>query len=130
MRKPHLSTVIALTLLACAAGAAWAATATYTPPPETGQIFTVINYNRNGGRAEPTYVNVDWGTVHRRIIVPVPYSSSPCATSATAGLVLQLRHNQPGSTPLRITTTGTIVNGPYQGERPMELLHPCYRLVR
>jgi len=28
-----------------------------------------------------------------------------------------------------IVTTGTIVRGPYQGDLPLELLHPCYKLV-
>ena len=130
MKKPHLSTAIALTLLTCAAGAVWAATATYTPPAETGHIFTVINFDRSNGRAQHTYVNVDWGTVHRRVIVTVPYSSSPCATSTPSGFAFRLRHNTTDSTPLRITTTGTIVRGPYQGEMPLELLHPCYKLVK
>jgi hypothetical protein len=130
MKKPHLSTAIALTLLACAAGVAWAATATYTPPAETGLIYTVINFSRSAGRAQHTYVTVDWGTVHRRQIVPFPYSNSTCATSSPSGFVFRLRHNQPDSTPLTLTTTGTIVRGPYQGEPPLELLHPCYRLVK
>jgi hypothetical protein len=133
MRKPHLSTVIILTLLACAAnisGIAWAATAIYTPPAEPGLIYTVINYSRSAGRAQHTYVTVDWGTVHRRQIVPFPYSNSSCATSTPSGFVFRLRHNQPDSTPLKITTTGTIVRGPYQGDVPLELLHPCYKLVK
>lgn len=130
MKTPHLSTAILLTLLTCAAGAAWAATATYTPPPEPGHIFTVINYARRGGRAQTTYVNVDWGTVHRQVIVLAPYSRSSCSTSTPAGFAFRLRHNQQGSTPLTITTTGTIVNGPYQGDMPLELLHPCYKLVK
>jgi hypothetical protein len=130
MKKPHLSTAIALVLLACAAGVAWAAKATYTPPAEPGLIYTVINFSRSAGRAQHTYVTVDWGSVHRRQIVPFPYSSSSCATSTPSGFVFRLRHNQPDSTPLTITTTGTIVRGPYQGEPPLELLHPCYRLVK
>ena len=130
MRKPHLSTAIALILLAGAAGVAWAATATYTPPAETGLIYTVINFSRSAGRAQHTYVTVDWGSTHRRQIVSFPYSNSTCATSTPSGFVFRLRHNQPDSTPLTITTTGTIVRGPYQGEPPLELLHPCYRLVK
>jgi len=128
MRKLYLSGAIAL-VLASAAVVAWAATTvSFTPPPETGQIFTIINYQRDFGKAQPTYATVDFGSSHRRIIVSPPYRR--CASSFPAGFVLRTRHSQPGSPLLTISTTGTVVRGPYQGDPPLELLHPCYRLVK
>lgn len=129
MNKPHLSIAILLILVTSAA-AATDNTATYTPPAETGQIFTVINYSRSAGRAQHTYVTVDWGTVHRQLIVPAPYGRNPCARTTPSGFVVKLRHNTPDSTPLTLTTTGTIVKGPYQGDVPLELLNACYKLMK
>ncbi len=129
MKKPHLSTAILLTLVTSAAVAAATSTATYTPPAETGVIFTVIDYARASGKAQATYVTVDWGTIHRQRVFLAPYSANSCSRTTPAGIVFKLRHNVPGSTPLTITTTGTIVRGPYQGDMPLELLHPCYKLV-
>ncbi len=133
MRKPQLSAVIVLTLLVSATAVAWTATtrasvATYTPPAEVGLIFTVINYNRVAGRAQHPLVSVNWENVHNNFVVPGPYTSNPCSTATPSGFVLRLRHNQATSTPLMLTTTGTIVRGPFQGDVPMELLHACYRL--
>ncbi|MEA2602152.1 MAG: hypothetical protein QOF89_3144 [Acidobacteriota bacterium] len=132
MKKPHLSTAILLTLITSAAVAAMAATpskVTYTPPEETGLIYTVIDYARASGQAQFTSVTVDWGSIHRQNVVASPYGRNPCARTTPSGFVFRLRHNQPGSTPLTLTTNGTIVKGPYQGDVPLELLHPCYKLV-
>ncbi|HSS76562.1 MAG TPA: hypothetical protein VLV54_07415 [Thermoanaerobaculia bacterium] len=135
MRKSQLSAVAVLILLAAATAVAWAArprasVARFTPPPEPGLIFTVINYSRAGGTAQHTLVSVSWGDFHNNIIVPPPYLSNPCSTSTPAGFVLRIRNNQGLSTPLMLTTNGTIVRGPFQGDVPMELLHACYRLVK
>jgi hypothetical protein len=132
MKKPHLSTTILLTLVTSAAVAIAApiSKASFTPPAETGQIFTVINYDRAAGQAQATYVTVDWGTIHRQNVIAAPYGGSSCKSTTPSGFVFKLRHNQPGSTPLTLTTTGTIVRGPYQGEMPLEVLHPCYKLVQ
>jgi hypothetical protein len=135
MRKSHLSAAIVLLLLASVTAVAWAATArpstaSYTPPPEVGMIYTVINYNRAGGVAQHTYVTVDSADGHRTLIVPGPYLNSPCSTSTPSGFVFRLRHNVPDTVPVTITTTGTIVRGPYQGDVPMELLHACYKLIK
>jgi hypothetical protein len=130
MKKPHLSTAILLVLVTSAAVAATTGTASYAPPAEPGSIYTVINYDRAGGRAQHTYVAVDWGAVHRQLIVPAPYGSNPCSRTTPSGFVFRLRHNQPDSTPLTLTTTGTIVRGPYQGDVPLELLSACYKLVK
>ncbi|HEY0512679.1 MAG TPA: hypothetical protein VGH73_12290 [Thermoanaerobaculia bacterium] len=128
MPKAHLSIAI---LLALAAPAAFAAhrttTASFVPPAETGTIFTVINYDHAFGRTQGTVVNVDWGAASRRITVAPPYRT--CAETPAAGIVLKLRHPRPDSVPLTITTTGTIVRGPYQGDPPLELLSACYHLA-
>jgi hypothetical protein len=127
MRKASLSVAIVLAVITSAA-VAWAAAASYTPPPETGHIFTVINFQRAGGRAQKTYVTVAWGASRRTKIYSPPYNA--CSTSTPAGVVIRLRHNSTDTTPLTISTTGVIVKGPYQGEPPLELLHPCYRLIK
>ncbi|MFL6196655.1 MAG: hypothetical protein ACJ75H_20905 [Thermoanaerobaculia bacterium] len=130
MRKLPLTVGLALTvLLSVAAWGAreWASKATFTPPAETGTIFTVIDYARAGGRAQATYINVEWGSVRRTRIVKPPYRG--CSDSTPAGVVLKIRHNRPDSVPLTVSTTGAIVRGPFQGEPPLELVHACYRLV-
>ena len=130
MRKAHLSIAILLTILASAAYAAKNAIARYTPPAETGMIFTVIDYNRVDGRAQHTYVNVRWGGKNRTAIVAAPGWGRPCQTTTPSGFVFRLRHSTTDVAPLMISTTGTIVRGPYQGEPPLELLHTCYKLVK
>jgi hypothetical protein len=134
MRKPQLSAVIVLILLASATAVAWgararASVATFTPPAQPGLIYTVINYSRAAGTAQFTLVSVSWGNFHHDIVVPPPYLINPCSTSTPSGFVLRIRNNQGISTPLTLTTTGTIVRRPFQGDVPMELLHACYRLV-
>jgi hypothetical protein len=133
MRKPSLPAVVVLTLLASASAAAWAAAnkasvAHYTPPAQPGLIYTVINYNRVAGRAQHTLVSVSWGQYQDALVVAPPYAANLCATSSPAGIVFRIR-NHGSSAPLTLTTNGTIVRGPYQGEIPMELLQACYSLV-
>jgi len=135
MRKPGVFAVILLTLITSLAAVAWAATArtntaSFTPPAETGQIFTVIDYPRAQGRAQTAMVTVTVGDADRSIIAPAPAYRNPCTTSTPAGIVLKLRHNTPDTTPYDFSTNGTIVRGPYQGDPPPELLHACYKLVK
>ena len=135
MRKPSLSAVVVLTFLASMTAAAWAANhkasvARYTPPAEPGLIYTIINFNQAGGRAQNTPVSVSWGDFHNSFVVSAPYAANPCSTSTPSGFVFRLRNNQGSDALLTISTTGTIVRGPYQGDVPMELLHACYRLVK
>ena len=79
MRKLHSSPVVLLAFLLLAvivpafAARARFATARFIPPAEPGQIFTVINYDRAGGRTQVTGINVDWGRASRRITVAPPY---------------------------------------------------------
>ncbi|HEV7518435.1 MAG TPA: hypothetical protein VGR07_19230 [Thermoanaerobaculia bacterium] len=130
MRFPYLSAAILLVVLVSSTALAWAATATYTPPAEPGQIFTVIDFPRAKGRAQAILVSVESGDSTRNITIAAPYRGNVCSTSTPGGIVLRLRHNQPDSTPVTLVTTGSIVRGPYQGEPPLELLHPCYKLVK
>jgi hypothetical protein len=100
----------------------------FTPPPTPGVIYAVIDYARSSGTAQGTVVNVEWGNASRTITVGAPYQGS-CAETTPAGFVLKLRHPRPDTTPLTITTTGTIVRPPYQGDLPPETLAACYKLV-
>jgi hypothetical protein len=127
MRKSYLAPALTLTILILASGIAWAATATFTPPPQAGNIFTVINFDRSPG-ARSTAVAVDWGPFSRSDRVAHIYGS--CARSWPSGFVLMLRHSRPESIPFTVTTTGTIVRGPYQGAAPPEISHPCYRFLK
>lgn len=104
------------------------ASASFIPPAEAGHIFVVINYDRAGGRTQPTGIDVDWGSASRRITAVPPYRV--CAQTPASGVVLKFRHPRPDQVPMTITTTGTIVRGPYQGEPPLELLSACYRLKK
>ena len=71
MRKPQLSAVLILILLASVAALARTApgkgsTATFVPPAEPGLIYTVINYSRAGGMAPsgmPAVSYVFWTAV-------------------------------------------------------------------
>jgi hypothetical protein len=130
MRIPYLSAAILLVVLVSSTALAWAATATYTPPAEPGQIFTVIDFPQSRGRAQALVISVESGNATRNITVAAPYRGNVCSTSTPSGIVLRLRHNQPDSTPVTVVTTGKVVRGPYQGEPPLELLHPCYKLVK
>jgi hypothetical protein len=129
MRKASLLTVLSLALLLSAV-AAWAATARFVPPAEPGHIWTVINFRTANGKAQPASVSVSWDRARKTIIVPAPSYASPCLNTTPSGFVFRLRHANADSVPLTITTTGTIVRGPYQGEPPLELLHACYKLVK
>ena len=134
MRKPSLPAVIVLTLLVSASAVAWArapkaAVARYTPPAQPGLIYVVIDYARAGGRAQHTLLSVNWGQRQEALVVPAPYASNLCATSTPSGFVFRLRNNQGSTVPLILTTNGSIVRGPYQGDIPMELLQACYTLV-
>ena len=125
----HLSFKLTALLLVLAASAAFGvryASFRFTPPAEAGVIYTVINFDRAGDRARPTYVNLVWGNVRRQLVVAPPYRT--CAETPAAGIVFKLRHPRPDSVPLTISTTGTVVRGPYQGDVPLELLSACYRL--
>jgi hypothetical protein len=117
-----------LAILASAALAAWAATARFTPPPQSGNIFAVVNYARSSGTNQTTSITVHWGQATRTETVVRPYGN--CSTATPAGFVLLVRHFDTASVPFEISTNGTIVSGPYQGEAPPEISHACYKFVK
>lgn len=129
MRKPCLSAALVLGILVSATVGAWAATVTFDPPAQAGTIFAVVNYARANGKIAPTTVTLDWGWIHRKRIVVPPYQR--CNNVSPAGFVVKIRPRGPEriSEPLTLQTTGDIVRGPFQGELPLEVLHPCYKLV-
>jgi hypothetical protein len=117
-----------LAILASASLAALAATASFTPPPQDGTIFAVVNYERSSGANQTTSITVAWGSARRTEIVGRPYGN--CASATPAGFVLMVRHFDNSSVPFEISTNGTIVRGPYQGEAPPEISHACYKFVK
>jgi hypothetical protein len=126
MPRFQIPAVVVLAALTAGTAAVWAVTtATYTPN-QPGTIYTVIDFDRAQGRAQPTYVTLDWGQVHRKILA-APYGRS-CRTAVPSGFVLKLRPTTGGGGTLKISTTGKIIRGPYSGEPPLELLDACYKL--
>jgi hypothetical protein len=123
-----LATALLLAALSLALAAPRIATATFTPAPEPGNIFTVIDFARAHGTAQGTFVTVITGGARRDFAVAPSYRGI-CSTSTPAGFVLRMRHPRPDSIPITILTSGTIVRGPYQGDIPLELLNPCYKMV-
>jgi hypothetical protein len=130
MRKPPaLALLLILTAAtAFAARRSIATAASFTPPPEAGVIYTVIDFPRASGKAQSAIVTVSWGLASRRVVVAAPYRGI-CSETTPSGFVLKLRHPRPDTVTLSIITNGTIVRGPYQGDVPLELLNPCYKLV-
>lgn len=126
MRKSYLRALTMPTLLVLGAAAAWAATASFKPPPVEGTIFAVINADRSAG-AFTTRIRVDWGPFHKTAVRGNPYGN---CSGRIAGWVLMVRHNKPDSNLFTLTTTGTIARSPYQGEAPPEVSHSCYKLEK
>lgn len=127
MRKLPLA-VLVLTILALAA-TAWAAknTVTFTPRGgASGVVYAVYDFEREGGRAQPSRVIIDWGSIHRSFIA-VPYGR--CERVTPAGFIIKLKQSGEGT--LKITTSsGVLIRGPYQGEPPLEITHACYRVQK
>ena len=99
----------------------------YVTPPEPGVIYTVVNYNRQADLAQLTTVTLRKGNTRQQFTVSPPYRR--CVETSPSGFVLKLRHQ--GADPLLVVirTSGEVIRGPYQGDPPLEQLHPCYKLV-
>jgi hypothetical protein len=94
-------------------------------------IFAVVNFDRGSEGNQTTSITVNWGSAHRTETVARPYGN--CTSVSPAGFVLMVRNfGSAGSAPrpFEITTNGTIVRGPYQGEAPPEISHACYKFVK
>jgi hypothetical protein len=126
MRKARIAAVALLAVLTSATARTRVATVHYIPPPEPGDIFTVIDFDHSGGEAQPMQVTESMAQRQRSFTAIAPYS---CAQSTPTGVVVRFRHFTADSTPLNLSTTGTIIRGPFQGDMPMEALHHCYRLM-
>jgi hypothetical protein len=129
VKKKTVLAAVIISALAATAALARHANPTYIPPAEPGQIFTVINYPRAQGKAQNAMISTAFGGTNRSIIAVAPGYQNPCTTATPAGVVLKLRHSTSEPTPLTLTTNGTIIRGPYQGDPPQELLHACYKLI-
>ncbi len=127
MQKRYHTAAIVFAIVTSATVSAWAATFTYTPPAQTGTIYTVIDYKRTLGTTQNTSVSVAWGTFSKSGTITAPLDS--CSQSSPSGFVLILKHLNADRVPLTISTTGTIVRTPYQGAAPPETQHSCYKLV-
>ena len=127
MRRPRLSLILTLVVLASASLAAWSATAQFTSPAQPGNIFAVVNYDRASGANQTTSITVTWGQSRMTKTVIHPYGN--CSSASPAGFVLLVR-NGGDTKPFEISTNGTIVRGPYQGEPPAEISHTCYKFVK
>jgi hypothetical protein len=126
MRNLLLSVVVLLAALAPGSASTRMSTAEYAPPPQPGDIYTVIDFARAGGTAEATTISEVMGGRHREMTVtPHDY----CAQTTPTGVVVRFRHYTADSAPLTLTTSGRIVHGPHQGNLPVEALHRCYQLV-
>jgi hypothetical protein len=126
MATARLIAAVVLVLLAPAAAANRAATREYTPPPQPGDIYTVIDFPFAHGAAEGISVMEEMGSRRRDLVAAPRYS---CEHSTPSGVVVRFRHFTADALPLTLTTTGTILRGPYQGGLPPEALHHCYQLV-
>jgi len=101
-------------------------TVEYTPPPQPGDIYTVIDFERSGDTAVATTIEEVMGDRHREMtVVPHHY----CVHTTPAGVVVRFRHYTADSAPLTLTTSGRIVQSPRQGGMPVETMHRCYDLV-
>jgi hypothetical protein len=126
MRNLLLSTAMLLAALAPGNAGTRMSTVEYIPPPQPGDIYTVIDFARSGGMAEATTIEEAMGDRRREMtVVPHVY----CAQTTPTGVVVRFRHYAADSAPLTVTTSGKIVHGPHQGSLPIEALHRCYQLV-
>jgi hypothetical protein len=126
MRNLFLSAGLLLMAFAPGNAGTRTSTAEYIPPPQPGDIYTVIDFARSAGLAEATTIEEVMGSRHREMTV-VPHAY--CAHTTPTGVVVRFRHYAADSAPLTVTTTGTILHGPHQGGLPVEALHRCYQLV-
>lgn len=126
MKRLNLSLILTLAILVLGAWVAWAATATFTPPLQQGNIFAVINADRSAG-ATATRITVTWGTFRRTVIRGNQYGN---CSGPMSGWVLMVPNTRPSSDPFTLTTTGTIARAPYQGVAPPEVGHACYKLEK
>lgn len=121
MYKPSVSSIVALLFALRAFTASGAEEKSFNPPSEEGNIFAVIGADRTPG-VITTQIDVNWASFSRHDI-----SGNPYACVAGSGFVLMVRNNTGRTDTFTVSTTGTILRGPYQGEPPPEISDPCFR---
>jgi hypothetical protein len=124
LSRPAQLILAILILTASGALAAWRATASFTPRPDGGPVFAVINADRSAG-ATATVISVTSGSFRKSFGRGNQYAN---CSGPMSGWVLMVRNPAPG--PFTLSTTGTIVRPPYQGMAPPEVGHACYKLER
>lgn len=127
MHARRAATYVLVALFLLTATVVLAAAVTYTPPPRSGTIYTVIDYKRSLGTTRPTAVSVSWGSFNRSGTIASPLDS--CSQAVHSGFVLTLQHLKADSVPLTVSTDGTFIRTPYQGAAPAEAGLPCYKVV-
>ena len=123
MKRLTLGCVLLLSLVVLFAAVALADSASYTPPAEKGDIYTVIKYKATYGIPEKTKVTVKWGSYNQTKTVSPPKINAP----VPEGYVLKLKHKKADSIDLSVTTDGTIKSGPTQGGPPPEWSNKAYK---
>ena len=126
MHKLSASSIVAIATLFFALNAFTASGAeekSFIPPSQEGNIFAVIGTDRSPD-VITTQIDVNWASFSRHEIIGNPY-----ACAAGSGFVLMVRNNTGRTDPFTVSTTGTILRGPYQGDPPPELSDPCFRFV-
>lgn len=124
MKKILMSTMFALLFIA---RAAFADSATYTPPPETGDIYIVIKYVQTILNTDTdTQVTVNWGAYnHTATISPPWFPKGECNTPGVCGFIIKLKHKKADDITMTVTTNGQIMEPPMQGSAPP---HPNYEM--
>jgi hypothetical protein len=120
--KPSVSPIVALLFALSAFTVSAAEEKSFNPPSQEGNIFAVIGTDRTPG-VITTQIEVNWASFSRHDILGNPY-----ACVAGSGFVLMVRNNTGRTDRFTLSTTGTILRGPYQGEPPPELSDPCFRV--
>lgn len=129
MKKTYLHIALFLVICLFVTLSGLADSKRYTPPPQKGEIYVVINYKRGAlNAAATTKVTVKWGDFNKSGSVTPPKVLPGRALSAK-GFVLRLSHKKDDSVPLTVETDGRIINGPYQGTPPAEWKSSDYKQV-
>jgi len=129
MRNKSVIMIMTMVLLGVLfiSSVSWADSKTYTPPSKKGYVYTVINFQKKYGLPKKSSAFVVWGNWKKNGSIS-PGSTSYAATMK--GFVIRLTHKKADSWPLTVTTTGTIVKGPYQGNPPSEWDSSKYKRVK
>lgn len=95
----------------------WAETRRYTPPPEKGYVYIVIEFKGQFPRKQSTNVSISWGRWSKNKTVNPKTFVLP--NNIPEGFVILLRHTKNDSIPIEVNTNGKILTI-YQGNPPSQ----------